>query len=118
MVDEKTIEAVEKLISKADTWGDNSMSLVLLTCLLVVVAFFMWYIMIDFKKAVASYIEAVNEYTQSNKELIKELTILFNSSISEIKNKQNEIHLDIKELIHTHRYGFSYEPKGYRRNEE
>ena len=90
MLDDRVIKESANALSLLDEFGPISITVFFTLIVLFLVGLFLKFILRDMGTVV-----------KNNTEAMKDLGTNINRDFSDIKSKQNEIHIDVKEILHS-----------------
>ncbi|QKF64560.1 hypothetical protein [Campylobacter corcagiensis] len=89
MIDEKIINSGSDFISRSDSWGVTGVTVFFVLVMVGVLVFFAVYVVKNISKVVENNTDALNKNLDKT-----------DREFDEVKHKQNEIHADVKEILH------------------
>lgn len=95
MINESTIKTGSQIIENADNWGRISLTIFFVLVILGVVFIFLKFFLGDMKVVINNNTSAMRDLTKS-----------VENDLKDVKKKQAEIHLDVKEILHNTRYKY------------
>lgn len=89
MVDKEIINSSSDFISRSDSWGVTGVTVFFVLIMVGILIFFAIYVVKNISKVVENNTDALNKNLDKT-----------DREFDSVKNKQNEIHADVKEILH------------------